>query len=106
MDKTGAFQLSPLPSAVRLAFFSSLSEPVVQLQRNSSGAASLLHANAAAAPGACLCKASRAAGSRASRRTTCEFRAFFVGGADLPGAGSHFADTLLGLRLLCLACAP
>src|SRR6266571_4695654 len=78
---------------------------MLQLQRHSSGAASLLHPNAAAAPGARLCNASRAPGSRASRKTTCEFRAFFVGGADLPGAGSHFADTLLGLRLLCLACA-
>src|SRR5712691_11195482 len=80
-------------------------KPMVQLHLRSSGAASLLHANAAAAPGARLCNASRAPGSRASRRTTCEFRAFFVGGADLPGACSHFADTLLGLRLLCLACA-
>src|SRR5712691_1242512 len=78
---------------------------MLQLHRHSSGAASLLHANAAAAPGARLCNASRAPGSRASRRTTCEFRAFFVGGADLLGACSHFADTLLGLRLLCLACA-
>ena len=63
---------------LRLAFFSSLLEPMLPLHRHSSGAASLLHANAAAAPGARLCNV---------------------------GACSHFAGTLPGLRLLCLACA-
>ena len=45
--------------------------------------------------GARLSNASRAPSSRASRGTSCEFRAFFVGGAGLLGACSHFSDTLL-----------
>src|SRR5439155_16974446 len=50
----------------------------------------------AAALGARLSNASRAPSSRASRGTACEFGPLFAGGAGLPGACSHFSDTLPG----------
>ena len=51
-----------------------------------------------------LSQASRATSSRASRGTACEFRPFIACRAGLPGARSHFSNTLLALILT--ACAP